>query len=71
MPINETQIQKDCRIKAAALVRYIKEYNSYCTEVKQDEGKILKAESEGKDEYSIKKMVGDVGAFLPVERSAA
>lgn len=43
MPIAETQIQKDCRIKASALVRYIKEYNSYCTEVKQDEAKILKA----------------------------
>ena len=63
MPINETQIQKDCRIKSSGLVRYIKEYNSYCTEVKQDEAKILKAESEGKDEYSIKKMVIWCGSF--------
>ena len=57
MPIQETQLQKECRIKSAGLGRYIKEYNSYCKEVTMDKAKIQKLTDEGKDEYTINKMV--------------
>lgn len=57
MPIKETQIQKECRIKSAGLGRYIKEYNSYCKEVLMDKAKIQKCKDEGKDQHTINKMV--------------
>ena len=68
MPIQETQIQKNCRIKSGGLTRYIKEYNSYCKEVQQDKAKIIKAKEEGKDQYTLNKMgevLSETEAMVP------
>lgn len=53
----ETATQKSCRVKTAGIGRYIKEYLSYKKEVQQDLAKVDKMISEGKDIYSINKMV--------------
>jgi tubulin-specific chaperone A len=52
----ETQNQKQCRIKTAGIKRYIKEYQSYVKEVTQDQERVNKMIEENDGLHSINKM---------------
>jgi len=65
----ETQTQKNCRIKTAGINRYMKEYKSYCKELEQDQGKVDKLVADGADLHSINKMVRKFSPKKILERS--